>query len=252
MKRTAYWGSFVIISACTVFGLSDPEQVALSVGGSNLSRGESGDSVVIGNDGYPVPVARIASVDQAVPVIDRGRNLAVSGTVLLFSSIAVEQLVLNPWGNRVLDKYSRDTTHEDSAASAGDMLLVVGAGLPVSVLKIVGASMACAGASRAYGAYHDGIDPSTADIHVWKPYVIGWVLGAVGTVTGFIGGLGNSPSMETIGSVFSLGRDLSWSVAAVWSVVYAGKIHHQTAEKRRVLLIPYSDKGCGFTLKMDY
>jgi len=113
--------------------------------------------------------------------------------------------------------------------------------LPVSALKVAGPSLSCASASRIYHEYKVSYDYLIRDIHVWKPYITGWVLGGLGGVFGFVGGSVQSKEFINIGMGLSIGRDIAWGVATIWSVVYAIRKRSNVKERTsKVSLIPLS------------
>ena len=128
----------------------------------------------------PLPLAEkdLMNEVEAKSIINRNATKAVISNVTYFGSLTLEYGVLAPWGNRIMKKFKDAQNTDDSSAIIGESMGYLFAGLGVGSIKIVGATAACASASRSYGAYHDGINRNTKDIYVWKPYVAGWVLGA--------------------------------------------------------------------------
>ena len=195
----------------------------------------------------------ITTPQEALPVIKRGQNRAIAGTVLFFGALAIDYGVMTPWANAVANKFSNSKTHDDSANAASEALLVLVADVPIGVLRTIGPTIACAGASRAYGAYRDGVDHSIPDILVWKPYIAGWVLGAIGGVCSTLGGLSQSKEVTTVGAVLSLGQEITWGWATIWSLVYSSKKMSMMHDKGFVIFPTTSPGGSsGFSMMLDY
>jgi hypothetical protein len=206
-------------------------------------------------DGLRLKVAQniITTPQEAIPVIKRGQNLAIAGTTLFFSAVAIEYGIMVPWANAIANRFNSSKTHDDSLSAATDALLVLVADVPVGILRTIGPTIACAGASRAYGAYRDGIDHGIPDILVWKPYIAGWVLGAIGGLCSTLGGLAESKDVATVGSYLSLGQEITWGWATVWSLVYASTKKKQASDKGFVIFPTTSHHGSsGFSMILDY
>ena len=91
----------------------------MSIGGTNLRRTDQGDSLTqkaaihsrIDPDGESIQFENhISSFGDAMPAIVAGKDRVIAGNVLFFSSVLVEQLVLNPWSQRVVTGFNSSKT----------------------------------------------------------------------------------------------------------------------------------------------
>ncbi|MBN1308126.1 MAG: hypothetical protein JXA18_09430 [Chitinispirillaceae bacterium] len=184
----------------------------------------------------------------ALPAIRNTNGQTIAGATLFFSGVAFEWMVLAPWSVRFSNHLSRyDTVRTEDSQEALGLLL---ASLPVGMLQISGASVACAGASRLKGTYTELVDPKIDEIHVWIPYIIGWVGRGFGSTLGFIAGFSNSSELSTVASYLSLASEIAWTTSTIMSLVYSSKWRRE-AVNRLTIAPGYSPKN-GTTLTLDW
>jgi hypothetical protein len=194
------------------------------------------ESVFPGTE-LPQPTVPVARPEQ----LAKGRRSAVSGTAMYWAMLALEDFVLTPLSFGV---------HTPEGA-----LVLVVLSVPVSALKVAGASVACAGASNVY-EYRVAVSPTVSDIHVWKPYAIGWGLTAGGTILNMFASLSGSAPCLLAGSMFLYGRDIAWGVASIWSLIYATR--HRLEEPPRddtgIEVVPLGTRngGSGVALRWRF
>ncbi len=148
--------------------------------------------------------------------LTKGVRQAVGGNVVYWLSIVLEHGMLTPMAANV----------RTAEGALGVLMLSV----PVSAMRIASVPTACAGASNVY-EYRRSVDPAVPDIHVWKPYAVGWGLTAVSTLFELLGSLSANNECLTTALVFAYARDVVWGVAGVWSLVYALRGKHEPAAK---------------------
>jgi len=85
----------------------------------------------------------------ALNTINSVRNEAIAGSVMFFSGMALEWGVLTSWSMRFNEHLEAQDTVTAKDGEESRMMLI--ASIPIGVLQIGGASIACAGASRVNG-----------------------------------------------------------------------------------------------------
>ena len=105
----------------------------------------------------------------------KGRNMAIAGTILFFSGVAVEWPLIYPWA-RELSKESMEIEDPDSIDTEGTLLLLA-ASVPIGAMEIAGPLLTCIGATKSTKAMRLMGLTKARSTHAWKPYIIGWVLG---------------------------------------------------------------------------
>ncbi|MBD3392562.1 MAG: hypothetical protein GF418_10780 [Chitinivibrionales bacterium] len=173
----------------------------------------------------------------------------IFGASMYFSGMALEWTVLQPWAVRFSNHLSNVDPDSISDADAQESLNLLLASLPVGMMQIGGVSVACAGASRVYGAYVEGVSPEVKDAKVWIPYIIGWIgRGASGGLS-VMAGLSQSVELSLVASVFGVAGQAAWTTATVMSLVYSGKRRGEARERLSVVPIYSPDGGTGIALQ---
>ena len=212
----------------------------------------------------PVPPVRgdNASLADPLSMIRKNSGKSIAGCIVFCVAEGVDWGLLYPWGLRISrrtedlqrrkDAYDnnpynpyatvaeQDAIQREETSLLGESMGLLLAGIPVGTAKNLGASIACAGASRVYGSYKVGVDPGIRDIQVWKPYLIGWIFGACSQVLGMvstvwtIAGDQPPPQIGYVSTGLNIGRDVAWTTASIWSMAYS--IDRRSAVRRRVSL----------------
>ncbi len=184
----------------------------------------------------------------------KGRNMAIAGTILFFSGVAIEWPLLYPWAREV-NKKVMETDNPDSIDTE-ESLLLLAASIPIGAMEIAGPLIACIGAAKSTNALRLAGLTKSRSTHVWKPYIVGWVLGGAGTIIGFAGGLAGDQGIIDVGTGFSIGQDVAWSVATIWALIESVKNYKTAASTTgsNIRFIPYgSVNGAGgFALCVDF
>lgn len=198
------------------------------------------------------PASKFRQSDNYI-AIKKGRNMAIAGTILFFSGVAVEWPLYYPWAREV-NKKSLEADDPDSI-DMEETLLLLAASIPIGALEISGPLLACTGAAKSTKAMRLSGLTKARSTHAWKPYIIGWVLGGVGTIFGFVGGLAGDMDIVDVGTGFSAAQHVAWSVATIWSLVESVK-NYKTATSTgvNVSLIPYGSVsgGGGFAVNINF
>jgi hypothetical protein len=169
---------------------------------------------------------------------------------VFFTGMALEWGVLTPWSLR----FSRHLAAHDtlSAADAGETIDMLLASLPVGALEIVGATAACAGASRVFGISHETVNTDIPDVKVWVPYEIGWICRALGDGLGFLAGLSKNNNLSLVGSGFSLLGEASWTTSTIMSIVYSGRWRNDAQMKLFITPTYAPHRGSGLVLGWNF
>ena len=168
----------------------------------------------------------------------KGRNMAIAGTILFFSGVAIEWPLLYPWAREV-NKKSLETDDPDSIDTE-ESLLLLAASVPIGALEISGSLVACIGAAKSTNALRLVGLTRSRSTHVWKPYIAGWVLGGAGAIIGLVGGLAKDQGIIDVGTGFGVGQDVAWGVATIWALIESVK-NYKSANSiiSNVSIIPY-------------
>ena len=179
--------------------------------------------------------------------------MAIAGTILFFTGVAVEWPIIYPWAREV-NKESMKTDDPDSI-DLEESLLLLAASFPVGAMEIAGPLFACIGATKSTKAMRLSGLTKARSTHAWKPYIIGWVLGGAGTIIGFAGGLAGDMNIVDVGTGFSAAQDVAWGVATIWALIESVKNYKTaTATGVNISLIPYGsvNGGGGFALSVNF
>lgn len=199
----------------------------------------------------PVPDFRQS---ESYLAMRKGRNMAIAGTILFFSGIAVEWPLIYPWA-RELNEESMKIDDPDSVDMEGTLALLA-ASAPVGAIEIAGPLLACIGATKSTNALRLTGLTKARSTHAWKPYIIGWVLGGAATIVGFVGGLAGDMDIVDVGTGFSAAQDVAWGVATVWALIESVKNYKTatSADNNTISFIPYgsSNGGGGFALRVNF
>ena len=185
--------------------------------------------------------------------IKKGRNMAIAGTILFFTGVAIEWPLIYPWAREV-NKKSLETENEDSI-DLEESLLLLAASFPVGALEIAGPLVACIGAAKSTNRMRLSGLTKARKTNVWKPYIIGWVLGGAGTIIGFAGGIAKDQSIIDVGTGFSIGQDVAWGVATIWALVESVKNYKTaTSTGRNISFVPFGsvNGGGGFAVSVNF
>ncbi len=150
----------------------------------------------------------------AFPTIRRQNAQTIAGATFFFASIGYKYLVMAPRLNRIVE--SGTITSDDIEEARLLTILAV----PVDMLRMCGASMACAGASRMRGTYSELVDPGIGEVYVWIPNIIGWVGRGMGVLFGFTRNRG----LHKVAPYFTLAGEVAWTTSTIMSLVYSSKL----------------------------
>jgi hypothetical protein len=220
--------------------------ITLPFAQNGKSRFPVPDRFVLLSTETPEPEQKTPSVNiqqnSNLMTIKKGRNMAIAGTILYFTGVAVEWPVYYPWAKEISDKAKE--TDDPGSEDFGDAFLVLLATIPIGALEISGPLIACIGAHKSRRAQRLTGLTKSRKTNVWKPYIIGWILAGVGAGIGAIGGLAEDERIENVGTGFGIGSEVAWSVATIWALVETSKTYKSvSSESSSVSIVPYYSKS---------
>lgn len=164
----------------------------------------------------------MSNAKQAVLKIENGNKKAITGAALFAGGIGLEYFIVYPWQNRVQNKMKNAKSYNDSMDALTQSLSLLFVSAPAGAMKIIGPTLACVGATKAYIGYRDGINSDATKIHVWRPYIAGWVLESGSSLLGVVGSLSKTNDFANVALALEIGGDIMWGWATIWSLVYTG------------------------------
>jgi len=116
--------------------------------------------------------------------------------------------------------------------------------------RMIGASLAYAGATHSYDAFHDCIDGTSLEPFIGNLYVVGLIVGLAGMTTGVSGVLSNNNTAQWVGSGLEFAQDVTWAWATLWALTYTTK-NKTVAHRKGIVLCPtYQGSHYGLCLSM--
>ncbi len=179
--------------------------------------------------------------------VKTGKRKVIAGNIMFFSGLTLNYSIIPLASNLDLSEPK-------------GLAILLATVFSSSGLKIAGTPISCAGGTKVERKFRRRFSNEFSDLHVWRPFALGWICGGLSYIVGIIRGVvsdnANSSTMTTLNIAFyTLGgaRDVLWSTANIKSAIYVGKASRKV-KSSRVSVIPYFDingrGGLSLSLKL--
>jgi hypothetical protein len=252
-KPTPY---LVLLATLFIVNQATAQKVELNIDNQTMLSYALAQSSQTGNMENSTPTLNVGQGNHFT-AIKKGRNMGIIGTALFFSGVALEWSVLYPMAQEV--KEENDKYGDTDSIDVIDNLKVFALSIVVATMKISGPLTTCIGAHKSKRALRLAGFTKERKTHVWKPYIIGCALGGTAFLLNVIGMTNEDQTTLDVGTGFSIGQDVAWSVATIWALVETVKNYKAFSASNNtggadVSVVPYAtlDGGGGVAFSCNF